>query len=163
VAMVQGKYHRGWQVKPGRFATSLDARHDPLTRTWMLLSPLLFQRGNGDQILIPAGFHSNLASTKNAPGFPENGPWNAAAVVHDYLYEAEIFPRRISDLIFYEALRAIPSVPRWKAAVMYAAVVLLGGPHFPHSMRMVVAARQLAGIRDFYSRPLWRDGIARFV
>ena len=148
----------------GNFTSPLETRYHPELKQWEVLTDFWFQRPNGDQILVPKGVITDLASTRNMPMFPQDGVYNQAAVVHDFLYAAEIFPRWLNDEIFKEALTAIPEVPRWKIPLMVWVVKLLGGACYKnnHTYYSIKANRLLANIRDFNSRPLWADCTSRF-
>lgn len=151
----------------GKYTTLLEAEYHPDMQEWMVSKDFWFVRPCGDAVLVPAGFYSDLASTRNVPGFPSDGPWNQAALVHDYLYAGEFVPRAIADAVFREALEAIPEVPRWKIPVMWAAVRLFGGfTYGDHSAITVYRARRLSGFGAFQrvqNCPLWADGQMRFI
>ena len=64
------------------FTAPLDARFHPQlgkNGLWELLSTYWYQRPNGDQIIVPKGMFSDLASTRNIPGFPANDKENQEA------------------------------------------------------------------------------------
>jgi hypothetical protein len=101
--------------------------------SWQLYRPLVYRSSFlRRDILVPKGFTTDFASI---PRFfhrllPKNGEYDAAAVVHDWLYAKapEVFPgadestmKMIADLVFLEAMKAI-GVPWWKRTVMYEAV-----------------------------------------
>ena len=56
---------------------------------------------------------------------PKSGKFNAAAVVHDYLYFSKLRTRQEADKIFLEAMECL-DVPLWKRRVMYRAVRMFG-------------------------------------
>lgn len=82
-------------------------------------------------ITVEAGFVSDFASvpwvfTRVCPRF---GPYNAAAVVHDWLYQHPAIGgtqigRPTADRVFLAMMLSLPKVPRWKARLMYMAVRL---------------------------------------
>jgi hypothetical protein len=148
-------------VNRGQFATELCAKYHPDRQEWEVLSDLIYQRGNGDIIIVPRGIFSDLASSRNAPLFPSDGPYNREAVLHDFLYQGQFFPRRMADDIMREAMECNPCVPKAKIPVMYRTVRLFG--YFHWNKKKVVRARILSNISDTKTCPLWRDGIARFV
>ena len=79
-------------------------------------------------ITVPKNFVCDLASI---PQMCQNiickvGPWDYAAVIHDYLYSTKKFDRKICDLIFHEALLDC-GVSKVQALLMYQAVRLFGG------------------------------------
>lgn len=148
----------------GSYTGPLEARYHPDREEWEVITEFWFQTGEDDHIKIPVGFFTDLASTKNIPFFPQDDEYNQAAVVHDYLYAAELVPRRVSDIIFKEALRAIPQVPRWKIPIMYFAVRVFGGITYKsHTFESVRKNRMLSHIPDSGARPLWKDGLFRFI
>ena len=88
---------------------------------------------DGESVVVPAGFVSDLASVPIPfrALFPRFGPWNASAIVHDFLYvKGEIFGRpitqRFADLVFLRMMRANPRVGRHRAYPMYIGVRLGG-------------------------------------
>lgn len=146
------------------FVNDLCADYHEELDCWQLCEPLIYQRRNGDQIVVPKGFITDLASTRNIPWFPSDGPYNQAAVVHDFLYAGEFVPRRISDEIFREAMESIKQVPRWKIPIMWSAVRVFGGfTYRGHTLKSVHALRLLARVPDNENRPLWSDGVMRFM
>jgi hypothetical protein len=108
---------------------------------------------NGFKHIIPAGFVFDGASIpwgmRNTFN-PTDTRYMAAALIHDYLYEAEIYPRLANDAVFLAAMIYSGQVPRWKYNMMYAAVVIGGGWSYrtQHSAATVAAARGLLGIID---------------
>jgi len=147
----------------GNFTSPLETRYHPELKQWEVLTDFWFQRPDGEQLRVPKGFITDLASTENVPMFPSDDVYNQAAVLHDYLYAAEIFPRWLNDEIFKEALTAIHEVPRWKIPIMVFAVRVFGGFTYKnHTLPTVIANRHLSGLRDFVSRPLWPDCYSRF-
>lgn len=86
---------------------------------------------DGVPIVVPRGFVSDLASVPWLfwRVFPRFGPWNAAAIVHDWLYQVgriggREITQREADEIFLAIMRANPECPRWKARAMYIGVRL---------------------------------------
>ncbi len=73
---------------------------------------------------VPVGFTTDLASIPSlfwpVIGAP-NGRYGRAAVIHDYCYYKNLFPRKKCDLIFYQAMQElrVPFIKRW---LMYHAV-----------------------------------------
>ena len=96
-----------------RFPDSLDLRKHQ-GGFWSLITPFTYVSDLLGEIIVPAGFVTDLASV---PWFARwyvsrDGNHTRAAVIHDYLYarasEAS-FPgisRRTADRVFLEALRA---------------------------------------------------------
>lgn len=96
-----------------------------------LTKPLVFKLGNGNGITvsIPEGFECDLASSPRILWrvFPPLGKYQAAAIMHDYLYRSkELGSRFLADALFREAMLCL-GVPRWKRILMYYAVRLFGG------------------------------------
>jgi hypothetical protein len=77
---------------------------------------------------VPAGFVTDFASVPRVPVafwlFGDTA--HAAAVVHDWLYSTEIFPKDTADSVFYEAMRA-SGIGFWRARFMYWGVAYGGG------------------------------------
>ncbi len=95
---------------------------------WCLGSPLLYWSDTmQDTVAVPAGFITDLASVPRVPfiWFLAGGAGNLAAVIHDYLYRSTQIEKRVADQVFYEALLDT-GTPRWRAWLMYQAVVLFG-------------------------------------
>ena len=57
------------------------------------------------------------------------GKHSKAAVIHDYLYQTRLTSKLMADLIFYEAM-IVAGTQKWKAALMYVAVLLFGWPAY---------------------------------
>ncbi len=77
---------------------------------WVVLGPLVWD--DGDEITVPRGFITDLASVPRAlralPGLNPNGPSRAAGVLHDYLYCAHTLDtREAADALFRKALRSL--------------------------------------------------------
>lgn len=75
------------------------------------------------KVTVPAGFQTDLASIPRLFWriFPPMGPWNKAAVVHDFLYSVPECSSFLADAIFREAMAQL-KVPLWRRVVMYYAV-----------------------------------------
>ena len=104
---------------------------------WRVLEPLNFhsEKFNKDYV-VPAGFLSDLASVPRVPiaWLAAGGAGNAAAIVHDWLYNygvkfKQIADRAEADEIFFEAMVDC-RVPLWRAWVMFGAVRRFGAAHF---------------------------------
>lgn len=83
-------------------------------------------RWPGD-IQVPKGFVTDFASI---PRFfhrllPQNGEYDAPAVVHDFLYATAPCDKAAADLVFLEAMESI-GVSWWKRTAMYQAVKWFG-------------------------------------
>lgn len=91
-----------------------------------LESELTFRAGNdafGLTVTVPIGFVTDFASVPWPLWFifPPSGPYNPATVVHDYLCQAGLCSRFLSDAVFRECMREL-NVPRWKRIAMYYGV-----------------------------------------
>ena len=145
------------------FSNDLDATYHEEKDQWEINSPMIYISKKGWVIAVPKGIFTDLASTHNVPFFPQDGTYNQAAVLHDFLYQGEFLPRGVMDDIFKEALESIREVPRWKIPVMWVAVRMFGGfTYSEHNAGTVRNARMLAGVADNGNRPLWKDGIPKF-
>lgn len=90
---------------------------------WILETPLYYVTRAGDDLVVPAGFETDLASIPQLfhSVVPVNGMHRAAAIVHDWLYVTQPCPRADADRIFLEAMANLGV--RWSQRwVMYAAV-----------------------------------------
>ncbi len=97
--------------------------------TWVLHAPLRYYSPLlARYIEVPRGFNTDFASI---PRFfhrllPKNGTYDAAAVIHDYLYAQGEVSKEMADLIFKEALECL-SIAGWRRTAMYEAVHRFGG------------------------------------
>ena len=91
-----------------------------------LIGPLVY-RFDGGRIVVPSGFHSDLAS------IPATLRWvvgkleahASAAVLHDFLYRHKLMPREAADHLFLEAM-SNSGVGCIKRRAMFTAVRLFG-------------------------------------
>ena len=97
--------------------TNLDATISGLPR-YIINESFTFVSENGNEITIPKGYISDLAS------FPwpfrnwfkhYDQRWAQAAVLHDYLCAVKKYPRKYADLYFFEAMESSrnPWYLRW--------------------------------------------------
>lgn len=117
---------------------------------WRLLEPLEWRFDDIDAprgLFVPKGFETDLASVPAAfrALIPASGPWQRAAVIHDYLYSRRgdvnvfqieketilhsfdfLFSRRESDDIFRQAMKAAEVNFTTRMAI-YFAVRTFGG------------------------------------
>ncbi len=86
---------------------------------------VVFRHGAGRAVVVPVGTETDLASVPRWLQWlcPRLGPWDQAAVVHDYLCQKMGCSRFIADAIFREAMAAL-GVPLWRRVSMYYAVRL---------------------------------------
>jgi hypothetical protein len=100
-------------------------------RTWYLWKEFGYdvgREGSGETIHVPAGFLTDFASIPRPLWaiLPRWGKYGNAAVLHDYLYWVQTYPRKRADEIFLEAM-AVLQVPWLTRKVMYRSVRLFGG------------------------------------
>lgn len=96
---------------------------------WEIVEPLVFVSDVARlTITVPAGFRTDLASVPRIPVayWLAGGSAAAAAVVHDYLYNSRLVPRKVADEVLREASTAT-AVPAWRRWLMWSAVRLFGG------------------------------------
>ena len=101
-------------------------------RKWMIARAFkyyIYANLEGDCVDIPEGYITDFASVPRVFWHivPPDGQYTQAAVVHDYLYDNEIYSKEKADHIFYQAMGVL-GVPDWKRNVMYWAVKHFGKP-----------------------------------
>ena len=79
---------------------------------WMLFNNLMFYSNDVGLINVPAGFKTDLTSTPEAvwEWLPPDGPYMAAAIIHDYLYSKQSalsITREEADDVFKEAMKSL--------------------------------------------------------
>jgi hypothetical protein len=134
----------------------LEDSKGPVTRDgrslWAVQTPLTYDvgaEGSSESITVPAGFVTDLASIPAfawSLGFPADGPWAKAAVVHDFLYatagtcvwhgkcgrtRVAPYTRAEADGILREAMGVL-GVPAWRRFVIWSAVRVGGGRGWSH-------------------------------
>jgi hypothetical protein len=112
------------------FTTPLKVEPLDNGREWRLLDPFKYHVGaeDSDEVIhVPADFVTDFASVPRAfwSLIPPWGSYGKAAVVHDYCYGAELYPRKRCDEIFLEAMTVL-EVPTWKRQLMYRMVRAFG-------------------------------------
>ena len=126
---------------------------------WSLFEDLICYV-NDTKIVVPAGFKTDIASIPQPVHWfcREYGRLNEAAVLHDMLYAAEIFPRGLNDDIFRAGLIA-RGIPEWRANVMWGSVRAFGGITYPleHTPPRIAEIRSSAGFVDKTTRPLFKN------
>lgn len=138
----------------GVFLSDLDildltGQNSSSDRPWIeLLSNFGYQPAGNSAfaIWVPKGFRCDVASIPRAAWLlaPSWGPWNRAAVIHDWLYTVQPCSRLQADRIFREALAAC-GVSSWRSVVMFNAVRLGGGSHWENrNPEEIQQARELA-------------------
>ena len=84
----------------------IDAGMKGNSRMWTLATEFRFV---GSKIIdVPAGFLTDGASVPRVfwSLFDPTGPYLQAAVIHDYLYNTQVFSRETADEVFLEAMKA---------------------------------------------------------
>ena len=79
------------------------------------------------EIEVLPGLITDFASVPRLlwPILPPIGRYGKAAVLHDALYQFNVFPRKICDRIFLLAMRVL-KVADWKRTILYYGTRLLG-------------------------------------
>ncbi len=91
--------------------------------TWRVHKPFGYVTKSRDKICVPVGFVTDLASIPwlFRRVLPKSGPYNKAAVIHDWLYRNHTFERSRCDDILLEAM-AFEGVGYCKRYTIYWAV-----------------------------------------
>lgn len=121
-------------LKMAKFHTRLilGAADDSDSGQWILEDTLIYEsNAAGRMFVIPKGFRTDLASVPRLPivFWLTGATSNAAAVVHDYLYNSKQVSRAMADAVLREA-SAVTGVPAWRRWAMWAAVRCFGGSHY---------------------------------
>ena len=95
--------------------------------SWILDEPFGYMSKAGNRIMVPSGFVTDLASVPRLFWriFPKSGPYNKAAVIHDWMYRNHLFDRYDCDDIFLDAM-LFDGVGYFKAHLIWAGVRLGG-------------------------------------
>lgn len=106
-------------------------------RFWILGDPLVVETGDGDRIVVPAGFTTDGASVpdwaERLSGWSQwEDPQRMAGIVHDWLYTQKGVTKRRADDVF-RALLDSEGAGWLKRNLMYAAVVVGGGAAYRRS------------------------------
>lgn len=99
---------------------------------WVLTAPLIFESKRlGCPIIVPSGYHTDLASTPRLPlvYWLFGNTARKAAVLHDFLYGTAMVTRSMADAIMRDAAEAtnVSWLRRWG---MWAAVRVFGGQFY---------------------------------
>lgn len=104
-----------------------------------LLDDLVLDDDEVGLITVPRGFITDFATLNPLhnpvlfPGFAlVSGYGNYAAAVHDWLYATEQFSRKVSDGVFYRALRA-EGIAQWRAGLFWVGVRVGAAGHYSDS------------------------------
>ena len=83
---------------------------------------------NSDEwVFVPTGFQTDFASVPRLfwSILPPDGTYSQSAVLHDFLYNQQIYTRKKSDQIFLESMGVL-EVSWWKRKIIYRAVRTFG-------------------------------------
>jgi hypothetical protein len=122
--------------KPVRYKSGKDHRVvvNPVTAYW-----------RGRRIRVLPGYRYDGASIPRMFWRLIGNPWEeyeAAALIHDILYDSEIWEREDADQCFRDLMEWL-GVAKWRLSLMYRAVRLGGGPTWDkHTPESVYSARQ---------------------
>jgi hypothetical protein len=110
--------------------------------------------------VIPAGTRTDFASIPRpiwSVFLPSDPEYCAEALIHDVFYAGNIFPRKLCDKIFLQAMRDV-GVSRWKRSIMYSAVRVFGGFYYRNCgyKRMMDIRQKMFSISET-RRPLWQS------
>lgn len=112
------------------FIEDLQLRHRPGHNRWEVISPLRYLTQDGEEIVVPAFYLTDLASIPRPVWrlVPRDHPTaRRPATLHDYLYthQTNRFSKAQADRLFYQALRE-EGMNRVLAWLMWKAVGLFG-------------------------------------
>ena len=99
-------------------------------RIWRVEREFTYHIGseNGSEsVTVKEGFETDFASVPRIFWriLPPDGQYTQAAVLHDFLYNQQLFPRKKCDGVFLEAMEVL-EVPKWKRLMIYRAVRIFG-------------------------------------
>lgn len=108
--------------------TKINLEPTDVTREFILTSPLVVSSDIIGYIEVPEGFLTDGASIPVGLRwlFPFGGKKMLAAIVHDYLYGANICTKEEADKVFKE-LMEYKGVEPWRITSMYNGVKYFGG------------------------------------
>lgn len=108
---------------------------------------------DGPPVVVPAGFVTDLASIPRVfwSVLPTDGAYTFPAIVHDYLYWVQKYPRKTADAIFQYGMDDMKVAPAI-AATIYAAVRAGGGGAWADNARRK-AAGEMRLLREFPDKP----------
>lgn len=91
------------------FETDLVLRHWPMEDDWEVIQPLHYLTADGDLIVVPVGYRTDLASVPRMARMivnPAHPQIRRSAVVHDYMYSdlTHMFTRAEADNLFRASL-----------------------------------------------------------
>lgn len=90
------------------FVTDLELKATAEPDYWVVTAPLQWDEPDGQKIIVPEGFRTDLASIprlfRNLPFLDPDGVSRRPAVLHDYLYSQQV-ARASADYKLFKALR----------------------------------------------------------
>lgn len=111
-------------------------------RRGVFRAPFAFISPSLGRIEIEEGFDTDYASVPRALWwlYPPDGPYSPAAWIHDWLYwyqtlNGKPVTRAQADLVFLEAMRALPEVRATQRRVMYRGVRVGGAGPWARAQR----------------------------
>ena len=113
-----------------RFTNMLLVSPLPDGKTWIIRSDFGYDiggEGSKETINVPIGFMTDFASVPRIlwGAIPRWGKYGNAAVVHDFIYWEQTYPRKRADDIFLEAMRVL-GVSKIVCRTIYYSVRLFG-------------------------------------
>ncbi len=101
--------NRGSDLITVQFLDELDLRTVSGDAEWVLLSDfraLILHGDDAQQITVPMGFVTDLASVPRLPGLflLFGGRARKPAVIHDWLYQQQTTDREYADAVFFAAM-----------------------------------------------------------
>jgi hypothetical protein len=108
--------------KQAEFEQMPDGRH------WRLTDWFAFWTSATGSIAVPKGFVTDMASVPKLFWniLPPFGRYTDAAVLHDYLYRTQVYPRATCDRLLLQAMKA-SRVKWWQRTIIYLNVRWFGG------------------------------------
>lgn len=97
-------------------------------RKWRLTKPLMYHSVLLDMtIIVQSGFMTDFASVPRIPfiWWVAGATAQRAAIIHDYLYRAKRYSRKVCDQVFLEAMKAT-GISLMQRYIMYWAVRAFG-------------------------------------
>ena len=109
------------------FINQAEIEQLPDGRRWRLTDSFGFWSFSTGLITVPQGFETDLASVPKLFWniLPPFGRYTDAAILHDYLYRTQVYPRATCDRLLLLAMR-VSLVKRWQRTVIYLNVRWFG-------------------------------------
>lgn len=108
---------------------------------------------DGPAVVVPAGFVTDLASIPRIfwSLLPTDGIYTFPAIVHDYLYWTQKYPRETADIVFRYGM-ADMKVSTVAASAIYTAVRVGGGSAWADNAKLKMAG-EMRLLREFPDSP----------